>query len=137
MIEEIEAAIVARVSAPLLEVGCRLRNAPLTGLPKTKSDALLFCSGRSAEGNSAGRSRVMRLSFTVNVFVKDLQDHKSAYAPLETLLELLDGFRPLEREQGKLSFQSENYVTVDLGDGFRWHYEQNYSIQVMWMGMRT
>jgi hypothetical protein len=131
MLAEIEQAIATQL-ATLEDLDCRVLNSPNPGRPNMKAELLIFYSGRSLVQSGGGRQRQYNLQFTCNIFVKDLRSHHVAYPILERAAELLDGFRPLGPEQGRLTLQGEDYQIVETSQGFRWHYEQSFSMSALW-----
>ena len=131
MVELIEAAIVSRLSSEINDIPSRVfPGSPdeYKKIPVTRGLILVRYVGSdlSEPTNTDNIIQERRLQFIVNLQIRNLSDHKDSYSILESIMDALSGFSPLN-DKRVLFISKEQFL--DYVDGL-WLWAQLYELRI-------
>lgn len=134
MLREIEEAIAIKLESPLQQLGVRVRVTPDNGNGDRVNTRGILVIGYTGSSFSSVNQKTINnqqriLEYELSLSYKDLQTHKDNYEIIQTILDLLTGFQPIDCD----SFYGALYPTrdgfVNNSEGF-WRYSMTFALVV-------
>ncbi len=134
MLAEIEETIIERLSPPLIEMGLRVAGFPDNpqelGRPMPSGQVLIGYKKDSLEtpntfAQNASMIQKWVIEFEVSLQLKNLRSHIGAYPIMDSIKNLLTGFRPSVINQPLYQIQGG---FVDMKDGI-WYYSMVFGVR--------
>lgn len=134
MLLEIESAIATRLEAPLQQLGVRVRVTPDNGNGDRVATRGILVIGYTGSSFSSVNQKTINnqqrtLEYELSLSYKDLQTHKDNYEIIQTILELLTGFQPIDCDDFYGALYPARDGFVSNSEGF-WRYSVTFALVV-------